>query len=89
MQVTEVRIKKVDGEGRLKAYASVTFDDVFVIHNVKIIEGTRGIFVAMPSRRVGNGEYKDVVHPLTTTFRNTIQESVISAYGKDDGTFEQ
>ncbi|MBI4979215.1 MAG: septation regulator SpoVG [Spirochaetes bacterium] len=84
MKITEVRIKKVSGEGKLRAYASVTFDDVFVIHNVKVIQGNKGIFVAMPNRRVGTGEYKDVVHPLTTDFRQTLQHSIIDAFGEDD-----
>ena len=62
MEVSELRIRKVTAEGKLKAYVTVTFDGVFVVHNVKIIEGKTGLFIAMPSRRTANGEYKDVAH---------------------------
>ena len=65
MEVSELRIRKVTAEGKLKAYVTVTFDGVFVVHNVKIIEGKTGLFIAMPSRRTANGEYKDVAHPIS------------------------
>ena len=64
MQITELRIRKVENEGKLRAYVTVTFDNCFVVHNVKIIEGQNGLFIAMPSRKTANGEYKDVAHLL-------------------------
>ena len=80
MQVTEVRIRKVEGEGKLKAYVTVTFDSCFVIHNVKIIEGKTGLFIAMPSRKTANGEYKDVAHPISPEFRSVLQDTILSEY---------
>lgn len=80
MQITDVRIRKVEGEGKLKAYVTVTFDDCFVVHNVKIIEGSSGLFIAMPSRKTANGEYKDVAHPISTDFRNAIQSKILEEY---------
>ncbi|MBP5753748.1 MAG: septation regulator SpoVG [Treponema sp.] len=80
MQVTEVRIRKVEGEGKLKAYVTVTFDDCFVVHNVKIIEGKAGLFIAMPSRKTANGEFKDVVHPINPEFRQALQDKIVAEY---------
>ena len=80
MQISEIRIRKVEGDGKLKAYVTVTFDSVFVVHNVKIIEGKTGLFIAMPSRKTANGEYKDVAHPISPDFRNEIQEKIIAEY---------
>ena len=77
MQITELRIRKVEGEGKLRAYVTVTFDDCFVVHNVKIIEGKNGLFIAMPSRKTANGEYKDVAHPISPDFRNSLQAAVL------------
>ena len=80
MQVTEVRIRKVEGEGKLKAYVTVTFDGCFVVHNVKIIEGKTGLFIAMPSRKTATGEYKDVAHPISPEFRTDLQETILREY---------
>lgn len=80
MQVTELRIRKVEDEGKLKAYVTVTFDNSFVVHNVKIIEGQNGLFIAMPSRKTANGEYKDVAHPISPEFRNELQDKIIGEY---------
>lgn len=80
MEVTELRIRKLKAEGKLKAYVTVTFDSVFVIHNVKIIEGKTGLFIAMPSRRTSNGEYKDVAHPISPDFRAALQDKILSEY---------
>ena len=80
MQITDVRIRKVEGEGKLKAYVTITFDDCFVVHNVKIIEGVAGLFIAMPSRKTASGEYKDVAHPISPDFRNAIQKKVLDEY---------
>ncbi|MCQ2586696.1 MAG: septation regulator SpoVG [Treponema sp.] len=80
MQVTDIRIRKLEKEGKLKAYVTVTFDDCFVVHNVKIIEGNNGVFIAMPSRKTSNGEYKDVAHPINVEFRNSLQEKILAEY---------
>ncbi len=80
MQITELRIRKVEDEGKLRAYVTVTFDNCFVVHNVKIIEGKSGLFIAMPSRKTANGEYKDVAHPISPEFRTELQDKILSEY---------
>ena len=80
MQITDVRIRKVEGEGKLKAYVTVTFDDCFVVHNVKIIEGTSGLFIAMPSRKAADGEYRDIAHPINSDTRERIQSIILQKY---------
>ena len=89
MQVTEVRIRNTDGTGSLKAYVTVTFDNCFVVHNVKILELKDGSFlIGMPSRKTANGEFKDVAHPITPEFRAELQEAIISEYKAGHGTYE-
>ena len=80
MQITELRLHKVSDGGKLLAYVTVTFDDVFVVHNIKVIEGNKGLFVAMPSRQLANGDYKDVAHPIDSNFRAELQEKILSEY---------
>ncbi|MBO8449826.1 MAG: septation regulator SpoVG [Spirochaetes bacterium] len=80
MEVTDIRIRKVAAEGKLKAYVTITFDDCFVVHNVKIIEGKSGLFIAMPSRKIGNGEFKDVAHPIRLDFRTKMQDKILAEY---------
>jgi len=80
MQITELRIRKVEDEGKLRAYVTVTFDNCFVVHNVKIIEGKSGLFIAMPSRKTANGEYKDVAHPISPEFRTELQDKILEEY---------
>ena len=80
MELTDIRIRKVTGEGNLKAYVTVTFDDCFVLHNVKIIEGKQGFFIAMPSRRVGTGEFRDIAHPINLDFRRKMQDKILEEY---------
>ena len=80
MEVTEVRIRKVEAEGKLKAYVTVTFDNCFVVHNVKIIEGKSGLFIAMPSRKTANGEFKDVAHSISPEFRSDLQKKILGEY---------
>ncbi|MCR5494157.1 MAG: septation regulator SpoVG [Treponema sp.] len=80
MQITELRIRKVEEEGKLKAYVTVTFDNCFVVHNVKIIEGQNGLFIAMPSRKTSNGEYKDVAHPISPDFRAELQNKILEEF---------
>ena len=92
MDITDIRVRKMVGEGKLKAYVTVTFDDCFVVHNVKIIEGKSGVFIAMPSRKTRAGEYKDVVHPINPEFRAELQKKILDKYdmgsGPDDQTLE-
>ena len=83
MNITDVRVKKVGTEGKLRAYVSVTFDDSFVVHNLKVIDGQSGIFVAMPSRKTTSGEFKDVAHPINSSFREVVQRAVLEAYDKE------
>lgn len=81
MQITEVNVRKIfNGETPLKAIVSITFDDCFAVHDIKVIEGQKGIFVAMPSRKVNDGEFKDVAHPIQQFMRDTIREAVIAEY---------
>lgn len=80
MQISELRIRKVEGEGKLRAYVTVTFDECFVVHNVKIIEGKNGLFIAMPSRKTASGEYKDVAHPISPEFRTELQDKILAEY---------
>lgn len=83
MNITDVRVKRVGNEGKLKAYVSVTFDASFVVHNLKVINGQSGIFVAMPSRKTTSGEFKDVAHPINSTFREILQKAVLDAYNQE------
>ena len=80
MQITELRLRKVENEGKLKAYVTVTFDNCFVVHNVKKKKKKTGLFIAMPSRKTANGEYKDVAHPISPDFRNELQEKILAEY---------
>jgi len=85
MEITDIRVRKVTGEGKLKAYVTVTFDDCFVVHNVKIIEGKSGVFIAMPSRKTRTGEYKDVAHPIHPEFRAEMQNRILDRYASGTG----
>ena len=80
MQITDVRIRKVEKEGRMKAVASITIDNEFVVHDIKIIDGDKGLFIAMPSKKTLDGEYRDIAHPINSETRDRIQRSVIQAY---------
>ena len=83
MDITEVRIFLSSRKGATKAFANITFDDVFVVRNLKVIEGKNGIFVSMPSRRLQDGEFQDVCFPITAEFRENIQETIIDGYKKE------
>ncbi len=82
MNITDVRLRKVNEEGKLKAIASVTFDEEFVVHDIKVIDGQNGLFIAMPSRKIGNGEFRDVAHPLSSETRNRIRDAIFAEYEK-------
>jgi stage V sporulation protein G len=85
MEMTDIRVRKVVGEGKLKAYVTITFDDCFVVHNIKIIEGKTGVFIAMPSRKTRAGEYKDVAHPIHPDFRQEMQKRILEQYDSGNG----
>lgn len=80
MQITDVRIRKIAADGKMKAIVSVTFDNEFVVHDIKVIEGQNGLFIAMPSRKTPDGEFKDIAHPINTDTREKIQNSILEAY---------
>ncbi len=80
MEITKVEIRPMRHEGNLKAYCSVIFDDVFIVHSVKVIQGRDGLFVAMPSRPVGEGEYRDIAHPIDNDFRLKLERAVLDRY---------
>jgi stage V sporulation protein G len=80
MTITDVRLIKVEGQNRLKAIAAITIDDCFVVHELRVIEGDTGLFVAMPSRKRASGEYKDIAHPINQETREMIEKKVIEAY---------
>ena len=83
MKITDVRIRLVDHEGRVRAIASITIEDEFVVHDIKVIEGTNGLFIAMPSRKSQSGEFRDIAHPISTETRNKIQTAILDAYNKE------
>ena len=89
MDVTDVRIRKIDDEGKMKAVASVTFDGEFVVHDIKVIDGRNGLFIAMPSKKMGEGDFRDIAHPLTSETRNKIKEAILDAYDNIDEEDEQ
>lgn len=80
MQITDVRVRKVTKEGKMKAVVSITLDNEFVVHDIKVIEGEKGLFIAMPSRRAGDGEYRDIAHPINSETRDRIQKIIIDKY---------
>lgn len=80
MEITDIKIRKINAEGRMKAVVSVTFDDAFVVHDIKVIEGQEKLFIAMPSRRTPDGEFKDIAHPINADMRETIQSMILSRY---------
>lgn len=82
MNITDVRIRKVSEDGKMKAVASITFDDEFVVHDIKVIEGQNGLFIAMPSRKMGEGDFRDIAHPLHSETRNRIKDAILGEYEK-------
>lgn len=82
MEITDVRVRKVNTEGKMKAVVSVTFDNEFVVHDVKVVEGNNGLFVAMPSRKTPEGDFRDIAHPISSASREKIQTRVLEEYGK-------
>ena len=82
MEITDVRIRKIATEGKMKAIVSITFDNEFVVHDIKVIEGQSGLFIAMPSRKTPDGEFKDIAHPINTQTREKIQTAILDEYEK-------
>lgn len=80
MTITDVRIRKISNEGKMKAVASITLDAEFVIHDIKIIEGDKGLFIAMPSRKTPENEYRDIAHPIKVEVREYVQTTILKAY---------
>ncbi len=82
MEITDVRIRKVNADGKMKAVVSVTFDNQFVVHDIKIIDGQNGMFIAMPSRKTPAGEFKDIAHPINSETRDVLQQAIFQEYEK-------
>src|ERR1700692_2042300 len=82
VHITLVRLRRVNGEGRMKAIASITIDNEFVVHDIRVIDGNNGMFVAMPSKRTPDGEFRDIAHPISSSTREKIQMAVLSEYEK-------
>ena len=82
MKITDVRIRRIAREGKMKAIVSITLDDEFVIHDIKIIESEKGLFVAMPSKKAADGEYRDIAHPINSATRDSIQKVILDSYAQ-------
>ena len=82
MHITDVRVRKIAKEGKMKAIVSITIDDEFVVHDIKVIEGEKGLFIAMPSKKATDGEYRDIAHPINSSTRESIQNIILSSYEK-------
>ncbi|MDD3204663.1 MAG: septation regulator SpoVG [Lachnospiraceae bacterium] len=82
MTITDVRVRKITKEGKMKAIVSITIDDEFVVHDIKVIEGEKGLFIAMPSKKATDGEYRDIAHPINSSTRESIQNIILSSYEK-------
>lgn len=80
MEITDVRVRKMTKEGKMKAIVSITLDNEFVVHDIKVIEGEKGVFIAMPSRKASDGEYRDIAHPINSETRDRIQSTILAKY---------
>ena len=80
MNITDVRVRKITAEGKMKAIVSITIDDVFVVHDIKVIDGEKGLFIAMPSKKATDGEYRDIAHPINSKTREDLQNLILSRY---------
>ena len=89
MQITDIRIRKSERNGKIKAVASVTFDNEFVVHDIKVLEGAKGLFSAMPSRKTSDGEYRDIAHPIKTELRDSMQSAILEKYRNEIGDSEE
>ena len=82
MKITDVRVRKINKDGKMKAVVSITLDDEFVVHDIKVIEGDKGLFIAMPSKKASDGEYRDIAHPINSSTRDGIQRIILESYEK-------
>ncbi len=82
MEITDVRVRKITKEGKMKAIVSITLDEEFVVHDIKVIEGEKGLFIAMPSKKATDGEYRDIAHPINSDTRERIQATILASYEK-------
>ena len=89
MQITDIRIRGIAKEGRMKAVVSITIDDEFVVHDIKVIEGEKGLFIAMPSRKASDGEYRDIAHPINSATRDFIQTMILDKYAEAAAAAEE
>lgn len=82
MEITDVRVRKIAKDGKMKAIVSITLDNEFVVHDIKVIEGEKGLFIAMPSKKASDGEYRDIAHPINSDTRDRIQATILESYEK-------
>jgi len=82
MNITDIRVRKLNREGKMKAVCSITIDGVFVIHDIKVIEGEKGLFIAMPGKKTADGEFRDICHPITSETRDDLQKRILEAFDK-------
>lgn len=82
MEITDIRVRKIAHDGKMKAVISITLDNEFVVHDIKVIEGEKGLFIAMPSRRAADGQYRDIAHPINSDTRTKIQDLILEEYKK-------
>ena len=83
MQITDTRIRMINKESKMRAVVSVTFDDCFVVHDIKVIEGEKGLFIAMPSKKTPDGEYRDIAHPINSDMRNRLESTILAVYEEE------
>lgn len=83
MDITDIRVKKITAEGKMKAIVSVTFDNAFVVHDIKVIEGQDKLFTAMPSRKISDTEYKDIAHPINSEMRDVLEKAILARYNEE------
>ena len=86
MKITDVRVRKITKEGKMKAIVSITIDNEFVVHDIKVIEGEKGLFIAMPSKKATDGEYRDIAHPINSQTRESIQRMILDKYQEEIAT---
>ena len=86
MNITDIRVRRIEKEGKMRAIVSITIDEEFVVHDIKVIEGEKGLFIAMPSRMASDGEYRDIAHPINSTTRERLQGMILEAYAKSEMT---
>jgi len=89
MNITDIRVRKITKEGKMKAVASITIDDEFVVHDIKIIEGDKGMFIAMPSKKASDGEYRDIAHPISSATREKMQDMILARYEEAMQEFDE